>query len=196
MRPAVLSRITSRSNRSPLQAPSRAKPGKSGAPRAKQKNTQCEVANNVSGLAEQGVPHSESRWIHFEHKMKDRIQNPPGMVGRAEVCGFQGDDRQPDGRRKPHPQVWLRRRARSGPERVQLHLSFTFPFSLLLSLNRSTRWCSRNRGLDSGPAALLVRSGSAWLLSLTVGSLLLHGACYNPNPMSTVRSSSLCHLQC
>jgi len=37
-------------NCSPLQAPSRAQPGKSGTPRAKQKNTQCEVANKVSGL--------------------------------------------------------------------------------------------------------------------------------------------------
>jgi len=41
---------------------------------------------------------------HIEHKMKDRIQNPPGMFGRAEFRGFDGDDRQPDGRREPYPQ--------------------------------------------------------------------------------------------
>ena len=64
---------------------------KSGVPRAKQKNTQCEVAKNVSGLAEEGVPHRKLRRIYFEHKMKDRIQNPSGVFGRAEVRGFDGD---------------------------------------------------------------------------------------------------------
>ncbi len=58
----------------------------------------------MSGLAQHGVPYREPRRIDSEHKMKDRIQNPPGMFGRAELRGFGGDNRQPDGRREPHPQ--------------------------------------------------------------------------------------------
>src|SRR5438067_8108725 len=50
------------------------------------------------------MPRREPRQIHSEHKMKDRIQNPPGMFGRAELCGFEGYNRQPDDRREPHPQ--------------------------------------------------------------------------------------------
>jgi len=58
----------------------------------------------MSGLAKQGVPYCELRRTHVEQKTKNRIQNAPGMVGRAEVRGFRGDDRQPDGRREPHSQ--------------------------------------------------------------------------------------------
>src|SRR6266849_10272976 len=96
-------------HRHKLRAPSRAKPGEGGAPRAKQKNAQDEVANNVSSLAEQGMPHHKLRRIHVKQKMKDRIKNSSGMVGRAEVCGFDRDDRQPDRRREPYLQYSLGR---------------------------------------------------------------------------------------
>jgi hypothetical protein len=92
-----------------MQAPSRAKPGEGGAPRAKQENAQDEVANNVSSLTEQGMPQHKLRRIHVKQKMKDRIKNSCGMVGRAEVCGFDSDDRQPDCRREPYSQYSLGR---------------------------------------------------------------------------------------
>ena len=80
----------------PLQAPSRAESWEGAAPRAEQKNAKSKIADKVPGLAKHRVQDRESVPTHPKQIMKNRIENLPGMLGRAEVCGFRNDDCQPN----------------------------------------------------------------------------------------------------
>lgn len=95
-------RRTEPSHRCPLQAPSRTQPGKRRPPGPKQKNAQDEIPDKMSGFAEQHVPERKSRIIHAEKIMKQGKKNPPRVGCGANICRFNRDDCQPDGRRDPY----------------------------------------------------------------------------------------------
>jgi len=88
--------------RGPLQAPSRAESREGAAPGAEQKNAKSKIADKVPGLAKHRVQDCESVPTHPKQIMKNGIENLPGMLGRAEVCGFCNDDRQPNDGRQPY----------------------------------------------------------------------------------------------
>src|SRR5438270_13825200 len=82
--------------RGPLQAPSRAESWEGAAPRAEQKNAKSKITDKVPGLAKHRVQDCEPARTHPKQIMKDGIENLPGVLGRAEVCGFDNDDCQPN----------------------------------------------------------------------------------------------------
>ena len=81
--------------------------GRSGqglAPRAEQQDAQEAVTKHVSGLADQVVPGLEAGVIHSKEKVKNRVENLAGVVGRQVRAGFDGDDDQPQDRGDPRLQ--------------------------------------------------------------------------------------------
>ena len=55
----------------------------------------------MSRLAQEHVPNRELRRIHTEQKMKNWIEDAAGVFSRAQIGGFNGDHRQPNGGRQP-----------------------------------------------------------------------------------------------
>jgi hypothetical protein len=68
---------------------------------AKQQPTQNRISHHVAALPHVVVPKFKSLQVHVEQVVEYRIENPAGVVGRAQVGRFNGDDDDPKGRRKP-----------------------------------------------------------------------------------------------
>src|SRR5689334_16427805 len=72
----------------PLQAPWCAEPRKCCAPGAKKQHAQYEVANDVPYFSQHGIPDGNSRQVHSEKKMKNRVKEARGVDAGTEVRGF------------------------------------------------------------------------------------------------------------
>ena len=75
--------------------------GDSGAPGAKQQNTQDSVAEDVAGLPQHEMPHQKPDRVHPKKKVQERVQEPAGVLGREGTGGLDGDEPQPDQGRNP-----------------------------------------------------------------------------------------------
>jgi hypothetical protein len=66
------------------------------APCPKEKQAHDEIADDMTGFAENGVPELKAVCAHMEEKMKNRIENTAGIAGPADLAGFSDNNSKPE----------------------------------------------------------------------------------------------------
>jgi len=69
--------------------------GQSHPPGAKKQQAQNEITDDVPGLSHEKMPGFEVRRVHAKQEMKYRKEDTAGIVGDANLAGFDRDDSQP-----------------------------------------------------------------------------------------------------